>query len=474
MLGLFGTLNLGTRSLATQQQGTEVAGHNLANVNTPGYARQRLSITTGITVPSSVGPQGTGSDAIGIRQLRDAVMDRQILNENSTRGALDARQQGLQYTQASLGQQIDRQSATPTDGSASSEGQHGLAEEMSDLFNAFQSVSTNTTDLAERQVLMLKAQNLATQFNQVANRLDGVRDGLNEAITSDVSAANLLLSDIAKLNGEIVKAEVGVDGRANDLRDVRQQRLEELAKLTSFNSVESPNGSVNVTIDGQSVVTGSVLDDTLEAYDAGGGQFLIRTATGQTSLNLTGGSIQGSIDVRDTGLAKVRSDVDQLATNFITSVNAVHATGFSLTGSTGADFFTGTDASTIRANAALVTDPRLIQAGATSGAVGDNKVMLQLAQLAEAPQAGLNNQSFSSYYNESVAAMGQELKSVNTQIGNQEIVQNMLVRQRDSVMGVSIDEEMTDLIKYQKAYQASAKLINTVDEMLDILMTLKR
>src|SRR6266542_25601 len=128
MLGLFGTLSMANRALQTQRNGTEVAGHNLANVNTPGYSRQRVAIETSFPVPSEFGPQGTGADAVAIVQLRDPLIDRQ---------------------------------ATGAEGSAAASGiggQHGIAENLSDLFNAFQSLSTDPTSSSERQALILKAQ----------------------------------------------------------------------------------------------------------------------------------------------------------------------------------------------------------------------------------------------------------------------------------------------------------------------------
>jgi flagellar hook-associated protein 1 FlgK len=140
-----------------------------------------------------MGPQGTGADAVGVQQIRDALLDRQIVTETSVRGAYEARQKALQLGQSVLGQQIDRQ-ATGAEGSAAASGiggQHGIAEEMSDLFNAFQSLSTNPTSMAERQVLVLKAQNLATQFNQVSSRLANLRGSLNDSLASDVDQANI-------------------------------------------------------------------------------------------------------------------------------------------------------------------------------------------------------------------------------------------------------------------------------------------
>lgn len=476
MLGLFGTLSMANRSLQTQRAGTEVAGHNLANVNTPGYSRQRLDIDTSLPIPSEFGPQGTGADPVMVQQIRDVLLDRQIVGETSVRGAYEARQQALQLAQSDLGQQIDRQ-ATGAEGSAAASGvggQHGIAEQLSDLFNAFQSLSTNPTSTAERQVLIIKAQDLATQFNQVATRLDGLRSTLNDYLASDVDQANLALNDIAKLNEQIIATEIATPAKANDLRDARQQRIEDLAKLVNITTTNNANGGVDIAIDGATLVSGPRVLDTLESYDAGGGQFLVRTVTGGTTLNLTGGSMQGTIDARDNDLVALRTDVDTLAGTLISEVNTVHAGGFGLSGTSGENFFTGTNALDIAVNNNLVSDPSKIQASGVAGAVGDNTVAVALAQLADVKQAGLNNQTFNESYGETVATLGQALNGTNTQLTNQQLVENMLLRQRDSISGVSLDEEMTDLIKFQRAFEASARLITTVDEMLVTVVSLKR
>ncbi len=476
MLGLFGTLQMATRSLQTQRNGTEVAGHNLANVNTPGYSRQRVEIESSITVRSEMGLQGTGADAVAIRQIRDRLVDRNITNETSVRSSYESRQRALQFAQAALGQAIDRQ-ATGADGTsvaAGVGGQRGIAEEMSDLFAGFQSLSTNPTSSAERQVLVIKAQNLATQFNQVARRFDDLRSSLNESLGSDVDQANIALNDIAKLNDQIIAAELGTDATANDLRDIRQKRIEELAQFTQIDTVENENGSIDISIGGVQMVRGRNLLDTMETYDAGGGQDLVRTVTGATGLTLTGGSMQGTIEARDGDLVTLRADLDTLASSLITEVNAVHSTGYGLSGTTGAAFFTGTDASDIAFNSSLADDPTAIQASGVAGAVGDNSVAVQLAQLSTQKQPALGNQTFLQQYGQTVSKLGQYLNGTNTQLSNQQIVEQMLLRQRDSISGVSMDEEMTDLIKFQRAFEASAKLVTTIDEMLETLVNLKR
>ncbi|MFM1944982.1 MAG: flagellar hook-associated protein FlgK [Verrucomicrobiota bacterium] len=476
MLGIFGTLNLATRSLSTQRIGTEVAGHNLANVNNPAYARQRVEFQSSITIPSAFGPQGTGAEVSVVRQLRDGLLDKQIQNETSVRGWLEAQQQALQYAQANLGQEIDRQ-ASGAEGSAAAGsvgGQHGLSESIADFFNGWQSLSTNPTSSAERQVLLLKAQNLATQFGQVATRLDEVHASLNESLGVEVDNANQLLADIAKLNEQITSAEVGGRGSANDLRDVRQQRLEDLAQLVKFNGVTQKNGGVDIVVDGQTLVSGGVVADKLEAYDPGSGSMSLRLESSGVPVSLTSGKLQGIMEGRDGALADLRSEVDQLAAQLISRVNQVHAGGFDLNGGTGEAFFTGTGAADMGVNSVLAGNPSRVQAAGVSGAASDNKVALQLAQLANEPQAGLQGQTFSQRYGQSVAGLGQSLSSVNAQLNNQEIVESMLTRQRDAVSGVSLDEEMTDLMRFQRAFEASARLVNTLDEMLQTLVSLGR
>jgi flagellar hook-associated protein 1 FlgK len=476
MLGLFGTLSMATRSLSTQRNGTEVAGHNLANVNTPGYSRQRVAIETSLTIPSEFGPQGTGADAVAIVQIRDILLDRQLVGETSVRGSYEARQKALQVLQSVLGQQIDRQ-ATGAEGAAAANGvggQHGIAEEMSDLFASFQSLSTNPTSMAERQVLLMKAQSLAARFNQVSQQFTEVRDTLSESLAGDVDQANLALQDIAELNGQIIAAELDGKGQANDLRDARQKRIEDLAKLVHIDTTTNSNGSVDIAVDGVTLVAGPRVQDTLETYDAGGGQFLVRTATGGTAINVTGGTMQGTIEARDSDLVTLQTNLDALATNLISEVNAVHATGFGLNNTTGENFFTGTTAADMGVNAALISDPAAIQASGVAGAVGNNSIAVALAQLADKKLPALGNQTLLEHYGQSVAQLGQALNGTNSQLTNQQIVERMLLRQRDSISGVSLDEEMTDLIKFQRAFEASAKLIVTIDEMLETVMSLKR
>jgi len=470
MLGLFGTLDLGTRALQTQRLGVEIAGHNIANVNNSAYARQRLDVSTSVTIQTGLGLQGTGAEGVAIVRLRNELLDGQIQDETSVSGYLEAQQFALQFAETSLGQTIERESDTTTD----STGQYGIADGLNSLFSAFQSLSNDPSSAAERQTLLMKASDLAARFNNTTQRLDSLETQIGNTIREDVDQANQLLTDIASLNDQISKAEVAFPSGANDLRDLRQSKMEALAKLTSFDAAENPNGTVDITIAGTTFVSGLKVLEKLEVYDAGGGRSLVRAQSTGTSLAMTGGSIAGSIDVRDGELVALRQDLDQLASTLISEVNAVHQGGFNLSGGTGALFFNGTGAADIKVNPALLENPSLLQASGVSGATGDNQVVLALAQLSQKPIAGLNGHTLTEDYAQTVAALGQSISSTNTRLDDQLSVQTMLTNQRESLSGVSIDEELTNIMKFQKAYEASARLISVVGEMLDTLLQIQR
>ena len=463
-------LNVGSRSLQTQQQGVAVAGQNLANVNNPAYARQRLTVQTSTPVTTGIGSEGTGADAVAITQLRNTLLDGQIQGETSITGFLQSQQTALQYAEAGLGEQLTGSSSTTNASGVGSAG--GLADDLTGLFNAFQNLTTAPASLTSRQTVISQAQQLAAQFNQVDQRLTAVNAQLNQSVQTDVSDANKLLSGIAALNKQITASEAATGGTANDLRDLRQQKVEQLAELVSIQSATTAEGAVNISVDGKLLVAGSNVQDTLQTYDAGGGQLLVRAANSGTPLTLTGGSIQGTITARDGALQSLQDGLNSLAAQLITQVNTVYRAGYDLNGNTNADFFTGTNAADIAINAALVGDPSKLQASGVAGATGDSQIALALAQLADAKQPGLGNQTFSGSYTGVITDLGFALASVNSQASDQQVVQGMLQTQRSAVSGVSLDEEMVDMVKYQRAFQASAKLVSTIDELLDVVVHL--
>jgi flagellar hook-associated protein 1 len=474
MLGLFGTLNLGARAMQAQQTGVEIAGQNLANLNNTAYARQRVQLQTSPTIETSLGPQGTGVEVTAIQQIRSTLLDGQIRDETSVASYWEGQQGWLESGQTALNEFLD-QSATSIDSTAeagSAATAQGLSAELSQLFNSFQSVASSPTSLSQRQALVSQAESLASSFNQISNRLGAIGSSLDDSIISDTASVNQILSDIAGLNKEITSAEAS-GGTANELRDLREQKLEGLAKLANFQVTTAADGTMTLSAGTQVFVTGSVVRSQLVAMRIQG-RLIVASSADNAWTNFTGGTIKAAMDIRDGALNSLRTGLDTLASQLISQVNAVYRGGYDLDGGTGADFFTGSNASNIAVNSTLRDNPSKLQLAGAAGAASDNAVALALARMSEQPIAGLQNQTFSDAYGQLVVSYGNALSNANTQVANQAAVSKLLLARRDSVSGVSMEEEMASLMSYQKAYQASARIITTVDQMLEEVINLKR
>jgi flagellar hook-associated protein 1 len=464
MAGLFDTLALGSSSLTTYRKAIDTTGHNLSNVHTPGYTRQRLEIESTAVNNGTNGPIGTGAEGVRITRLQNEFAERQIQVETSVEGSLSARHEALQQALTSLQESINRSGANGTS-------TNGISQGLSDFFNAAQSLSTNPASIPDRQVLLQKAQELATKFNTVDGRLATLTGSLNEQIQSEVGKVNSLATEIANINAAIISEEALSGGHANDLRDSRQAKLEELSKLVKIEATEQPDGSMNIAVSGNLLVDGRDVVNVLETFtpiefDPADGHLMVRLTGQADSLALTGGSIEGAISVREGQLATLRSQINTLAQTVISEVNLAHSSGFGLNGTTGANFFTGTNASDIAVNQALLREPSLLQVSAASGEAGDNTIARAIAELEDKTHAALDGQSFSGRQAQTVAWLGQEVANARSELQDQSTISQFIRQQRDAVSGVSVDEEMTNLVMFQKAFQASAKLISMTDEML--------
>jgi flagellar hook-associated protein 1 FlgK len=471
MIGLLGTLNMARQSLENAQQGVQLAGHNLANASNPAFARQRIRVQSSEPIPTAHGAQGAGAKVVAFEQIRSAVLDSAIITERSVSGFLEAKQRALIQAQAYLGQMIDRQAAAADGTTADHHG--GISEGLSAFFGSLQSLSATPASIADRQMVLLHAQQLAERFNSIDSKLASLRTALNNDIPDQIKQINSSLTEIANLSNSLIQSEAGESFRDNELFDRRQAKLEELSKLADF-TVTTTNGKFNLSIGGTTLINENFLVDKLSAVPDGAGLYQIKSNTAvlnsgaaAPAIPLAGGELKGTMDARDGALLTLRTDLNTMASNLISQVNSLHTAGYNLNGvnTPSLTLFTGTGAANIKLNSALSNAPEKLQM-AGSANPGDNTQALALSRLATTQIAGLANRTFSDSYGYTITNFGQDLHSVEVQIADQTVVQNMLLRQRESVSGVSIDEEMTNLITFQRAYQASAKLINTMDEML--------
>jgi len=466
MSGLFTTLNASVKALNAHSRAIETAGKNLANVNNTAYARQRVIYGDRGTVQTADGAQSLGLEALGVQQLRDALLDKQVMREVSLLASFEAEQAAYERAQASLGQSVSSSMQTGAAGSNASTG--GLSAALTDFFNAFQSFAASPTDSGERQSLLQKAAILVDRFNQTDSRLGQVQSDLDAQIGQDVSDANTLLATIADLNNQIGRIEIGNPGSALDLRDQRQAKLEELAKLLPIEVRNGTDGQLDVVLKDATnadiaLVTGSTVDGPVAFTGTG-----LTAGASATAVSFSSGAIYGALNARDAGIQALRTNLDNLAQQLVTSVNAA----YNPASAAGADFFAAaaTTAGTLALRGSL-TAANLV---AGTGAAGDNAIALAVAAVASRTFATGSGDAIDGtlggHLSSAVSSLGQALASATARAEDQGNIEQLVRSRRDAVSGVSLDEEMADLVRFQRAFQASSRVFSIVDELLDTVV----
>jgi flagellar hook-associated protein 1 FlgK len=338
---------------------------------------------------------------------------------------------------------------------------------MTRFFNAWQAVANRPEDRAVRTALVEEARSLALTFRQTDQQLEQLRFDINRQLEIKTTQVNDLAQQVATLNAQIGQVE-GSGQQANDLRDQRDQLVNRLASLTRVSQSENTNGVINLYVSGRALVLGDVASPMTAAL-TGGGDVSVQWQSDGATVSLGSGELAGLARVRDTTLAQQRTGLNSLVTTLITEVNALHTTGYGLTDASAPNraFFTGTNATTIAVNGTIETTPELLAVAGAPNLPGDNSIGLAIAKLRDGLTMGGGTATFQAYYRSQTATLGTAARQAVTTAQNQQVLVDMLNRRQESFSGVNIDEETTNLIKFQHAYQAAARVITTVDDMLD-------
>lgn len=479
MGNIFGDLQNASKALNAHRFGVTTAGNNIANVNNPEFSRQRAVLGDRGTLQTLEGPRSLGVEVVGFQQMRDSVLDKEILREASLNGSLEAQMSALTKAEASTGQKISRVGDSPFVDGASGASSGGLAEVINDFFNSFHSLSANPSADAEKESLLQNADVLAEKLNVTSTRFSDIQDDLTFEAETDLSEANQLIEEIARLNAEVARAEAGHAGQALDLRDERQARLEDLSELVQVKVASIPDsggqirvsmitpssGYVDLVDHGRS--TQILMDDSVP----GSPSFRLDN-TDADQVVIRGGSIHGSLTARDGAIQKYVKDLDTFTEELVTVVNGIYNNG---TPPSDTNFFADTGDASQKTAAGITLDGTLTATtlrttNDPAQNQGDNSLVLAIAQLDDSEHAALGDRTFSSYYRAVVSDLAETVSNVDSRLEDEKIVFDLLKQQQDAVSGVSIDEEMTDMIKYQRAYEATGRLIQAIDEMLDVII----
>jgi len=527
------SLEIGIRAVRTQRQALHVIGHNIANVNTPGFSRQRAVLAT--TLPQ--GFMGTGVKVESVQRLRDEVIDFYIREENPTLNRWKAKLEVLQGMEILFNE--------PSDSS--------IGKILGDFWNSWSDLANNPESGAARANVREQGEALCEAFRSLYQNLKDLQIKIDEEIKTEVEHLNSIIQQIADLNQQIEKIELGKSSQANDLRDKRDLLLDELSQLINFKYQEMQDNTLRLSVYGQLLVSKATVSPFMT--EAGEDGFLeIKWKDSGERVIITSGRLKGLLEMRDEVIPGFLAQLNELAAALIDQVNALHRQGIGLDGTnkivgwkdftgtldsdgsfeingvniqvfagddldaivnrinaeannTGveaskegdrlvlqpyslnpqtvkisadpdgimlnklgilAEFFQGTGAEDIDLDDAIKQDLSKIAASG-NGAPGDNSNALLIFQLKDKPVLEGGSSTFSDYYSKIIADLGVETRQISGLKENQETLLEQLENRRQSICGVSLDEETTNIILFQQAYRAAVYFLQIINNMLDIL-----
>ncbi len=446
MSGLVGTLSVALSGLAVSQQEMATTSNNVANANTPGYSREVSVVEAGDPVQIGALSVGTGVVLDKIESLRDSVLQIQINQTTQQNSALN--------TSLTQLQQIQTQFASSTS---------GIGAAISNFFESLQQLSPDPSNLTLRQGVLTAANNLAVAFNTTDQNLQTQRGNVDQNVVQTVAQVNSLTSQIADVDQQISNLK-SINPDPGALVDKQNNLIQQLSGLIDVQVVHTDQGVTLATSNGTTLVSGSQ-SFALTTQSAGGGQDIFSGSRDITS-SLTGGSLAGLVQIRDQEIPGISASLDQLAAGLATNLNYASTQGFDLNGKAGGEIFVPPPAGGAGAAATLtvaITDPSLL-AASSDGSQGSNGNLALLSAVATTPLAS-GKTPIDSYSN-LVGEVGSTTANTSADADSSNLILQQLRDQNASVSGVSLNEEAANLIQFQNAYQASARVVSTINLLL--------
>ncbi len=480
MSSLFYGLEIAKTGLNVSQQGISLTGHNIANANTVGYTRQRIiqnSIDPSNTLSriSSVnkGTLGGGVAVTMIDQVRSDYLDRQYRHENATLGNYTTKAEELDYVETVMNELS----------------KNGLSATMADFFNSLSELSGDPVNDEIRTSVQQNAQKMIESFHHYYNQLTGLQSTYNENMKVTVTDINDLLTSIASYNEQITAFELSGE-QANDLRDKRNLLLDDLSELINIEYHINADNELIVTCGGTELInhtSATLLETSVNATTGFYDIFYEGTTTG---FDYTDGKLMAYKNLRDgntssnIGMPYIINNLNRLARSLAEEFNAIHETGYTkpigaAASQTGVSFFeipTGgygnITAGNLSLSAPVLANVRNIAASGvavTATNSGNNSIALVLAELSSrTDMTDVGN--FEEYLNSVVVELGIASSTAQTLSASQQAIVDNLASRKESISGVSLDEEMVQMMTYQHAYSAASRVLSALDEALEVLI----
>jgi flagellar hook-associated protein 1 FlgK len=470
-MSLLNTLQQGAIGLGSHRGAANVASTNMQNVNTPGYSRQRADLEAVQGAPYRGVFLGGGVNLRSVQQLRDAFVERQLPEARSDRYIAQGRADGL----ASLALQEPSSSDSVT-------------ARVTSFFNAMRQLSTNPNDTSIRQAVLAEATKLSQSIRRDAQSLADSATAIDKRITDELPQINELAASVVRLNKAI--REASAQGTPNELLDQRQRAVDELSELTGIIPLQNEAGDITLSLpSGVSLVSAAGaarLTALPDPANNGHVSVVLTKSDGAGTITLAardlGGTVRGLLDARDIDIAQATTSLDTFAFEFANAVNAAHSIGFAPDGTTGRNLFAVGAAApgaalNFAVDPAVAGNPAALQAASALDPVtnlptaGDGRNALALLGIERAALPGGATPATTTA--NIVAELGNAIATATTEAEATELRLDRLNQLREETSGVSVDEEMVELMRSQRAFEAVSKVIKVTDEMLSTLLNLK-
>jgi len=449
-------LDIARQALSAQQAALNTTGHNIANVNTPGYSRQRVIMEANKPTKTGWGFYGNGVSINTIERMRNSYLDSEIRNEKQEMGSWAYRE--MVYTE------LESVFNEPSDNS--------LGQNIRDFWDGWGTLANDPESASAREVVRQNGSTLASTFHNIYSRIQNLQQNMNQDMETLVVDVNSILHQIGDLNTKISSLESG-SATANDYRDKRDLLFTQLSELVAVNGAEGKNGMLTITLGGKIMLERDSVNE-IKADNKAAGDISVTVpvwSSDNRTVQVSSGRMKGLLDMRDGVIPDMLASLDELANTFVSQVNAVHETGYGADGNTGRSFFNinTTGAKDIALSNDVLESLSYI-AASDDGQIGDGNNALTIARLSEEKVLSGNSATTEDYYAGLMGNLGVKSAEARSMTANQELLVEQIEVQQSSYSGVSLDEEMTNLIKYQHAYEAAARLVRSVDEMMQTVI----
>ncbi len=451
-MGLSRIFNISTRSLSAYQQAMDVTAHNVANAGNPNYSRQRVLLNSENPQMDNKFSWGMGIKVEDVRRVHDSLIEAQII-ENNQRYMSSKKQSEL------LGQ-IETIFGEP--------GEYGLSNYLSKFFDSWSSLSASPNSIEARKEVVFAAENLSNKVSDIYQQFANIKTTIANNFSEKTTQINNLLKQIKDLNFQIYNASVHKQD-ANDLEDTRDKLIHDLSSIVD----------VKVSYDGNNVATvyiGGVFAANAQSMNSfkmvrTGDELSLRTEKGNVKAFIQNGEMAALSDVYSKKIKHYQDSLNNILETLVSEVNAIHRKGYSMNQppQTGIDFFSSFKNGALTINAEVLNDPKKIAVSA-DGTSGNGDYAVEIANLKD--KNVLKGMSLTQNYAELVDEVGNNVNDAKQTEESTNLVLQQLQNEKDSYSGVSIDEEMTKLLKFQKSYDASAKLIKIANDVLQTLINI--